>query len=73
MGRVPPSVDGLDARTVADLRSGPNDWAATLRRQNADVDRANVYGSASNDAVAAIAVLLALTAVVEVVTSAARE
>jgi hypothetical protein len=73
MGRIPPSVDGLDARTVADLRSGPNDWAATLRRQNAEVDRANVYGSASNYAVAAIAVLLALTAVVEVVTSAARE
>jgi hypothetical protein len=73
MSQVPATVDGLDARTVAELRSGPNDWPATLKRQNAEVDRANAYGSASNAAVAAIAVLLALTAVVEVVTSAARE
>jgi hypothetical protein len=67
MGQVPAVVDGLDEPTVAGLRSGENDWEALLARQNAEADRADLYGDWSNAAVAAIAGVLALTAWFEVV------
>lgn len=69
MGRVPDAVDGLDARTVTALRSGGNDWTSTRATQLAETDRADVYGDWSNHAVALIAVVVAVTAWFEVVST----
>jgi hypothetical protein len=67
MGRVPDAVDGLDARTVAALRSDKPQWEATRATQKAETGRADVYGDWSNHAVAAIAVVAAATAWFELV------
>lgn len=66
VGRAPSAADGLDADIAAALASGPPEWQLALREQNAQADRADRLGGWANATVAVIALVAALTAVLQV-------
>lgn len=71
MTRAPTTDSGVAAYTATALASGPDQWRAALDVQHGHAERAGRFGTWSNGVVALIAVVAALSAVVEVRSAAA--
>ncbi|MGH8909725.1 MAG: hypothetical protein ACRD0K_25350 [Egibacteraceae bacterium] len=65
MTRAPTTDSGIDPYTATALASGPDQWRAALGVQHGHAARANRFGAWANGVVALIAVVAALSAVVE--------